>query len=193
MTFGGEPLLYPDVICKIHSVAKKMNIPQRQLITNGFFSKNTDKINAIALQLAESGVNDILLSVDSFHQETIPLETVKNFAQSIMRNGVPLKTHPAWLVSDTDKNVYNQKTSEILKEFEQMGIESSEGNIIFPSGNALKYLSEYLDKNQTVNPYEQNPKDIQAISISPNGDVLDGNVYKTDIISIIENYTPKQK
>ena len=24
MTFGGEPLLYPEVVCKIHSAAKKM-------------------------------------------------------------------------------------------------------------------------------------------------------------------------
>ncbi|MDE5937169.1 MAG: hypothetical protein K2G83_07170 [Ruminococcus sp.] len=48
-----------------------------------------------------------------------------------------------------------------------MGISVSEGNIIFPSGNALEYLGEYFDSGQnTDNPYERNSKDIRAISIS---------------------------
>lgn len=190
MTFGGEPLLFPDVVCKIHSAGKEMNIPHRQLITNGFFSKNADKINNMALRLAES-VNDILLSVDAFHQETISLETVKLFAEAVKKTGVSIKTHPAWLVSETADNPYNRRTWEILREFEQMGIETSNGNIIFPSGNALKYLGEYFSKGQQSNPYVQNPEDIQAISISQNGDVLYGNIYQTDIISIIENYMKK--
>lgn len=35
MTFGGEPLLCHDTVCKIHT-AVEMGIPKRQLITNGF-------------------------------------------------------------------------------------------------------------------------------------------------------------
>ena len=37
MTFGGEPLLYPNAVYQIHAAAKKMGIPQRQVITNGYF------------------------------------------------------------------------------------------------------------------------------------------------------------
>lgn len=29
MTFGGEPLIYPETVCAIHSMAKEMNIPKR--------------------------------------------------------------------------------------------------------------------------------------------------------------------
>lgn len=68
MTFGGEPLLCTDTVCEIHKAAKEMNIPHRQLITNGYFSKDFDKISSTAVRLAESGVNQILLSVDAFHQ-----------------------------------------------------------------------------------------------------------------------------
>lgn len=39
MTFGGEPLLYPETVCQIHSAAGKMNIPHRELITNGYFTR----------------------------------------------------------------------------------------------------------------------------------------------------------
>lgn len=191
MTFGGEPLLYPDVVYKIHTAAKEMDIPKRQLITNGYFSKDMDKIRHIAAEIAESGVNDILLSVDAFHQETIPIEPVKIFAESVKSEGVMLRTHPAWLVSREDENPYNMKTIQILKEFEQLGIASSSGNVIFPGGNALKYLSDYFNSDQPANsPYEENPEDLRAISISPNGDILKENVYHTDILDILENYVP---
>ena len=73
MTFGGEALLYPDTVCAIHSAATALGIPQRQLITNGFFSNRPERIEAVARALADSGVNDLLLSVDAFHQETIPI------------------------------------------------------------------------------------------------------------------------
>ena len=44
MTFGGEPLLYTDAVERIMTAAKELNIPKRQVITNGYFSKNADKI-----------------------------------------------------------------------------------------------------------------------------------------------------
>lgn len=189
MTFGGEPLLCHDTVCKIHAAAREMGIPQRQLITNGFFSREEEKIRRVAAGLAQSGVNEILLSVDAFHQETIPLEPVKLFAQAVKAAGIPIRTHPAWLPSSEGKNPYNERTEGILKEFARMGIAASEGNIIFPGGNALKYLKEYFDPGEKpVSPYRENPEDIHAICISPNGDILGGNIYQTDILAIIENY-----
>ena len=80
MVFGGEPLLYTDAVYAIMNAAYERNVPKRQIITNGFFAKNTDKICDVAKGLAERGVNDLLLSVDAFHQETIPLDSVKIFA-----------------------------------------------------------------------------------------------------------------
>ena len=126
MTFGGEPLLCPETVCEIHKTAKKMNIPHRQLITNGYFSKDTDIIESVTKQLSESGVNDILLSVDAFHQETIPLDTVKAFAVALIKYDLPLRINPAWLVSPADDNEYNNKTRELLREFTDMEITVSE-------------------------------------------------------------------
>ncbi len=192
MTFGGEPLLCPETVCEIHKAAKEMGIPKRQLITNGFFSKDSDKIKHIAEQIAESGVNEILISVDAFHQETIPLEYVKTFANSVNVPDVKLKVHPAWLVSADDGNHYNSKTRGILAQFNQMGIETGEGNVIFPSGNALEYLREYFDLTEEIrNPYDEDPADIRAICFSANGDILGGNVYKEDIMKILSAYTPR--
>lgn len=190
MTFGGEPLLYADAVYAIMTAAKELNIPKRQVITNGYFSKNVQKIREVAQRLAACGVNDLLLSADAFHQETIPLEVVKLFAAEAKECGIPIRLSPAWLVSATDDNPYNVKTREILKSFADLELPMGEGNVIFPEGNALKYLSEYFTDTLPENPYAEDPRDVRCMSFSPNGDVLGGNVYRDDITEIIKNYAP---
>ena len=193
MTFGGEPLLYTDVVYAIMQTAKKLNIPKRQVITNGYFSKNADKIREVAQQLATCGVNDLLLSVDAFHQETIPLEIVKMFAAEAKKCGIPIRLSPAWLVSATDDNLYNVKTRKILDSFADLELLLGEGNVIFPEGNALKYLAEYFTDKLHKNPYEEDPYDVRCVSFEPNGDVLGGNVHERDIMEIVRSYSPENK
>ena len=190
MTFGGEPLLYTDAVYAIMKNAKELNIPKRQVITNGYFSKNADKIGEVAERLAVCGVNDLLLSVDAFHQETIPLDVVKRFAVEAKAFGIPIRLQPAWLVSATDDNPYNRKTREILDSFADMGISANEGNVIFSEGNALKYLAEYFTDELSENPYAEDPRDVRCLSFAANGDVLDGNVYQRDIMQILNEYAP---
>ena len=188
MTFGGEPLLYTDAVYAIMTAASELNIPKRQIITNGYFSKNADRIREVAERLAACGVNDLLLSVDAFHQETIPLDVVKQFAAEAEKCGIPIRLQPAWLVSATDDNPYNRKTMEILNSFADMDITANEGNIVFPEGNALKYLAEYFTDNHPENPYVEDPRDVHCVSFEPNGNVLGGNVYERDIMEIIKDY-----
>ncbi len=190
LAFGGEPLLYTDAVYAIISAAKELNIHKRQIITNGYFSKDTAKIHEVAKRLAECGVNDLLLSVDAFHQETIPLDTVKQFAAAAIKCGVPVRLQPAWLLSKTDDNPYNVKTREILGNFADMEISENDGNVIFPEGNALKYLAEYFKDTLPENPYAEDPRDVRCVSFEPNGNVLGGNVYDCDIMEIIKNYAP---
>ena len=190
MAFGGEPLLAPEAVYAIMSAAKERNVPVRQLITNGYFSKDADRIREVARQLSACGVNDLLLSVDAFHQETIPLCVAEIFAREAKTFGIPIRLSPAWLVSPTDDNPYNRKTKEILDSFRDLGIPVGEGNIIFPEGNALKYLSEYFTDELPENPYAEDPHDMRCISFSANGDVLGGNVYRRDIMELIKDYAP---
>ena len=190
MTFGGEPLLYPDAVCAIMTAAKELIIPKRQIITNGYFSKNADKISEVAERLAACGVNHLLLSVDAFHQETIPLNVVRQFAAEAKGCGIPIRLQPAWLRSTMDDNPYNRKTREILDSFVDMGISVNEGNVIFPEGNALKYLAEYFTDKLPENPYVEDPRDVRCLSFEPNGNILGGNVYERDIMEILKDYAP---
>ena len=189
MTFGGEPLLYPDSVCEIHTAAKEVGIPHRQLITNGFFSNDITRIKEVSQQIAESGVNDLLLSVDAFHQETIPIDIVKFFAEEIFKSNVKVRTNPAWLIGKEHNNHYNICTREILNEFNKIGVEEAEGNIIFPEGNAVKYLSEYFaGEDEWFNPYKEDPLDVKAISIEPDGSLFGRNIYVDNIIKILDEY-----
>ena len=193
MSFGGEPLLFPETVYAIHKAALEMGIPKRQLITNGFFSKDSEKIKTVARNLAQCGINDICLSVDAFHQETIPAGPVKEFATEIKKLGICIHSHPAWVASREHDNPYNRRTTGLLEEFQSIGITPSDGNIIIPAGNAIKYLDSYydLDKEYT-SPYKENPEDIHAICISPDGSAgpLNGNINNTNILEILERYTP---
>ena len=188
MVFGGEPLIYPEAVYEILFTATERSIPHRQLITNGFFGGDIDEV---IKNLSVCGVNDILLSVDAFHQETIPLERVKQFALKAKNAGLKIRIQPAWLENKNDNNVYNLKTKELLNEFEELGIISGKGNVIFPEGDAKKYLSEYF-KTEIVNPYIENPKDVRTLSLSPDGSILNGNVYKDSILNIMAEYNGEE-
>jgi len=162
MCFGGESLLYPDDVCAIFEEAKQAGIPRRQLITNGFFTRDADKIAAAADKLNQCAT-EILLSVDAFHQETIPLEPVQLFA----KHAEHLKLHPAWLISREDDNPWNLCTRQILTQFP--GLPVSKGNVIFPRGNALKYLREYFPEDlPRRSPYDHVPGDeITCVCVDP--------------------------
>lgn len=190
MVYGGEPLLYSDVAFAILKTAQDLKIPKRQIITNGYFSVDTEYICDIAEKLYINGVNDLLLSVDAFHQETIPLSTVRFFAEQLIKNGVPVKIQPAWLVSGEDINPYNLKTREILESFSELKIPVGDGNVIFPDGNAKKYLSKYFEKEAPQNPYVENPFDVKCVSVGYDGKVLGDNIYRRDILEILNEYKP---
>ena len=191
MTFGGEALLYPEVVCAIHAAAAELGIEIRQLITNGFFSRDPVRIGEVANALKDSGVNDLLLSVDAFHQETIPLEPVRHFAERALIAGIPVRLSPAWLVSERDDNPYNLRTRELLRELAELKLPLSSGNVVFPRGSALKYLGEYFDESvDDSSPYDEDPRDVHTLSFSPDGSVLNGNVHEKDILDILEDYRP---
>lgn len=190
MTFGGEPLLHPEAVYAIHAAACEMGVECRQLITNGYFSTAPDVIDKVVRRLADSGVNDLLLSVDAFHQETIPLDIVRAFAASAVKYGIPTRLQPAWLVSRDDENPYNLRTREILASFSDILTTVSDGNVIFPEGNAALYLAEYFGDVLPENPYIEEPDDLRCISIDAGGGLLGGNIYETKALSLLENYKP---
>lgn len=204
MTFGGEPLLYPDATCAVHRAATEAGIKTRQLITNGCFSRDERKIADVAMRLREAGVNNLLLSVDSLHQETVPEEPVYAFAQEIKKAGIPgACIYPAWVQGPEADNRFDAETRAILARFADLSIEVR-GNAVYPTGNAAMYLAEFfppcvldLDSPCGTMPYTDPLMDINSISVNPNGDLMVcgfaiGNLYEEPLEAIVRRYDPHE-
>jgi MoaA/NifB/PqqE/SkfB family radical SAM enzyme len=202
MTFGGEPLYYPDVVAAIHKKATDCGIAIREVITNGYFTNDAEKSKSVAQSLYDAGVNHLPISVDAFHQEYIPIEPVYQFVRDVIDAKIPdAFLHPAWLVNENHENPYNAKTREILERFSDLGIPASKHNVDL-HGSAARFLSEYYPEQQPLNPADPNlstpcdgPANVGGFCIMPNGDVsvcgfVIGNIYKEDILDIVSRYNP---
>ena len=205
MTFGGEPLLYPEVVYGIHAEAQALGIPHRHVITNGYWTRDEDRIRTIAHSLAQSGVNGVFISVDAFHQECVPLEVVKRSAAALWDAGIRnVRWNPCWLLSEADGNAYNLKTRAILDELETSlpMIPADDGNVMEPAGKALANFRGYFQAAfdwprrscQDV-PYMDRLDDIRTICVEPNGDIpvcgwTLGNTARENITQILARYDP---
>ena len=203
MTFGGEPLYYAEATAAIHKAAAMCDIKTRQIITNGYFTNNAERSRFVADALAEAGVNNLLLSVDAFHQEHIPFEPVYQFARDVIDAKIPgFRLLPAWLVDEEYQSTYNTETRKILDKFADLPIEVSRGNNVFLGGSAAKYLRKHYAKAELdlsascgFAPFSEPLTDISSLSIASSGDVMIcsfviGNIYEEDILDVIARYNP---
>lgn len=204
MTFGGEPLLWHEIPCAIHSAAASCGIPKRQLITNGYFTKDPEKIRRVAADLAAADVSDVLLSVDAFHQASIPLAYVRQFASALLKTKIPsVRLHPAWVIDEENDNRYNETTRQVLASFADLGIASTRGNDIFPEGAAAENLTEfYPDKGMPdlslrcgEARYTDRLDNVRCLSIEPDGEVVAcaftiGNLGRETAEEIVARYDP---
>jgi hypothetical protein len=204
MTFGGEPLLYPEVVCAIHETATVFGIPGRSVLTNAGTPRTDARAREVASRLAESGVLSIGISVDTFHQEYIPLTVVARNVSAYVDAGIPeLFWNPCWVVSADDDNPYNRLTKDILNALGHLPVEVDRGNIVEPDGNAKEWLKPYMPQKMPVpegscedNPYGQPLTNIECIAIQPDGGVdicvdwIIGNAAQRDILEILACYDP---
>ncbi len=204
MTFGGEPLLYLDAVCAIHQAAMDCGIPARQIITNAGFPRTKTLAERVARRLAASGVNDVCISVDVFHQEYIPLEVVERNVGAYLEAGITkLAWNPCWVVSPEDENPYDQRTRAILQQLAHLPVRTDAGNLLQPVGNSQKWLAAYLPPRQSIPsgrcediPYTSRLDEIDSISIDPDdgvdicSDWVIGNARQADILDILKSYEP---
>lgn len=122
LTFGGEPLLCVPTVCAVHQQAEDRGIPRRQLITSGCFTHDKALREHTADRLEASGVNEILLSVDAFHTEHLPIAEQYAFARALCEAGLGSVTvlHPAWLKGPESRDPYDAKTRACLRRFEPL-------------------------------------------------------------------------
>lgn len=202
MTWGGEPLLYPDIVCAIHSAAREAGIPHRSIITNAGVPRREDAFRRVARRLAESGVVGMWISVDAFHQEHIPLEVVERNVRALAEAGIEqLVWNPCWVVGREHDNAWNHRTRETLRALAHLPVIEDEGNVVQPDGRARRWLQDFLPPRvaRPVGscgdmPYTSPLTDVGSISIEPDGRIaicwdLDiGNAGQGDVAALLQDY-----
>jgi hypothetical protein len=179
MTFGGEPLLHPGTVCSIHRAATEGGVPVRQVITNAG-PRAPQQFRTVARDLADSGVNDVCVSVDAFHQEHIPVEVVASNVQALLDAGISgVRWNPAWVVSKEHDNRWNQRTRQVLAVLSHLPVGESDPLTVEPEGAALENLAEFMPPRRTDPPGEcgdlpftQRLDNLRDICVEPNGDIV---------------------
>ncbi|MFX1594015.1 MAG: radical SAM protein [Promethearchaeota archaeon] len=144
--FGGEPLLNLDLLISLIEEVKRYDIPKIGLPTNGYWGKDEKIAKSYALKLKEAGLNTIGFSVDTFHQEFVPLDAVKRAMKAAHEVGIEqIYSMTQNLGPDNINNLINEEnkkiTEVIYKEFEFCQVINSELQV---RGRAAKSLAEYF-------------------------------------------------
>jgi hypothetical protein len=174
------------------------------VITNAGIPRTEILAGTVARRLAASGVNDICISIDAFHQKYVPVEVVERNVQAYLEAGIPkLQWNPCWVVSPEDDNPYDQHTRHIIHRLSRLPVRIGGGNVLQPVGNAQKWLKDYLPARKPFPsgacedvPYASRLDAIDSISIIPNGGVCIcsdweiGNAREKDILTILAGYDP---
>jgi len=206
MTFGGEPLLYPEAVCAIHGAAQEEGIAHRSIITNASVPRPEAAFRALARRLAACGVNAVYISVDAFHQANIPLEVVERNARALAEAGIEeLVWNPCWVVSREHDNAWNRRTREVLAALSYLPAREDEGNVVQPDGHARDALAEYLPPKVPLPtgscgdiPYTGPLDEIGSIGVEPDGaitvchELAIGNAAREDVVAILQRYDPYQ-
>lgn len=84
---GGEAIMHYDELKECMAYAKSLDMPST-LVSNGFWGKDYEKGYEMLSGLTAAGLNALSISVDKFHQEYVPYESVRNAIKIALSLGV---------------------------------------------------------------------------------------------------------
>ncbi|MEG2110393.1 MAG: radical SAM protein [Clostridium sp.] len=96
---GGEALLFWEDIKKVLPRNKKINI---SISTNGFWGTSIIKAEKLCKELKESGITQLEISTDEYHQKHIPFQNILNIVKVAKDVGLKVK-----IIICTESNEYN--------------------------------------------------------------------------------------
>ena len=141
---GGEPFLYFGLLKHIMKKAKELGVPRTWVITNGFWAKTGEIAGKKLAELKEAGLTNITFSVDSFHQEYIPLETVRNGIKAAVKVGFERVCVDSIFLgppeSDNFFNISTRDALESLKKFDGIEIHSRQADFEGRGSELVRYM-----------------------------------------------------
>ena len=126
-----EQLIPPTVV----ALDEAQNVLLKLVISNGYCATSKNKAREILQDLQATGLTELNISCDDFHQEFVPLEYVKNANDAALEIGLPLllayRKNPGGLI---DQDYLSKYLDAELKTFVQ-GQENPRNNVILDGVN----------------------------------------------------------
>lgn len=202
---GGEPTLHRPVLLSLISQARANNIPNIMMFTNGEWGRNISEIEKMCFELKNAGLTEIILSVDYFHQLTIPLENCLQIASKATENGLRVRFSMCCLENISSDNIVDKRNREIQGKISSLLNVPIQYQTLRFFGRASKLITHYpkLHSATEVN-HPCLHKDFFGSLQCPTGFLIDcfghvqicdgisiGNVYSQPLNKIIQNYSVK--
>lgn len=112
---GGEPMLYPDLVEKIISECSRLSFPEIWLFTNGFWAHDMSKARAIIEKLRSLDLTKMFFSIDFFHQNYVPIESVKNAIEGSLESSLGVSIDARFIGGPDEDNKFNSATRSSLE------------------------------------------------------------------------------
>jgi hypothetical protein len=87
---GGEPLLRPDALGEVLTVAARIGVSIDYVETNSSWFKNPESARQTLARLRRRGLRTLLISISPFHNEFIPFAKVKGVIEASRQAGVEI-------------------------------------------------------------------------------------------------------
>jgi organic radical activating enzyme len=119
LLFGGEPFIRYELLRG--SVALAARQAAVLVFTNGSWATDPGTARQLLGQLQEAGLNQILFSVDAFHQEHVPLERIAVGIQAARALGYgTIEIDNRCLGEPDADNAFNRRTQELMRRLGEL-------------------------------------------------------------------------
>lgn len=196
---GGEPTLYMERLLRVIELARTYGATNIIVITSGWWGKRQARAQTIVTSLKQAGLSLLLISVDSFHTQYIPLEHVKGAVQAAADGGMRYCVLMNLLESIHADNQYDRQTREMIQELLQLSIPIVPGKVTY-LGRAVELLSPMYQGERTLPtrcplpPFLDSFAEPSGIAIDPLGyvtlchGIAIGNMKERPLADILTEY-----
>ena len=169
---GGEPFLEYDSLKELITLSSERGL-NTEVVSNGFWGETGEKAQWALKPLIEAGLNVLNLSIDDFHCEYVPFESLRNAYWAAVDLGVKIV-----LMVSTGKN--REITSESLPNLLEDDRVQVAGKSRILNLNAVLFKTQFTSIGRGAGlKYDPIPfsmircqEVLRDIGVAPNGDVL---------------------
>jgi hypothetical protein len=200
---GGEPFLFYNILKEIVQNAAKLGIPKVGVITNAYWATDLKTAKQALSELMDAGLNHITVSIDTFHQEHVPLERAKTAITTASNLGFEKVWVDSYYVDpNTMNNSYDSKTKQSIDSLRDIqGVEFSRYQVDFEGRAADQLVDEVTLSKRTPSGKCKFPfwlgedlKNPNVIEIDYEGNVTlcpglcIGNAKETSLLEVLESH-----